>query len=131
MARIACTGRQGQRFAVIAPSLLCFARPLRRPALEKRTAYSHACSGVLGLAPLALSIGGHWSGGDILRFLLRRQAQGPVLELGCGIGRATIPLAQRGTDIIGLELSAPSLAHARSKSSDLPIRWIESDVRTF
>ena len=26
---------------------------------------------------------------------LARQAQGPILELGCGYGRITIPLAQR------------------------------------
>ena len=57
--------------------------------------------------------------------------QGPVLELGCGIGRATIPLAQRGVDITGLELSAPSLAYARAKTGDLPIRWAEGDVRSF
>lgn len=60
-----------------------------------------------------------------------RQAQGPVLELGRGIGRATIPLAQRGVDITGLELSAPSLAYARAKAGDLPIKWVEADVRSF
>ena len=61
-----------------------------------------------------------------------RQAQGPILELGCGYGRITIPLAQRGiTDLTGLELSAPSLAYARSKVGNLPICWVEEDVRNF
>jgi len=61
-----------------------------------------------------------------------RQTQGPILELGCGYGRVTIPLAQRGiTDLTGLELSAPSLAYARLKTRDLPIRWVEGDVRDF
>lgn len=63
---------------------------------------------------------------------LARQAQGPILELGCGYGRITIPLAQRGVpDLTGVELSVPSLAYARSKTADLPIRWVEADVRDF
>lgn len=60
-----------------------------------------------------------------------RQAQGPVLELGCGLGRYTIPLAERGIDITGLELSAPSLDYARKKAGALPIHWVEADVRDF
>src|SRR5262245_16552813 len=59
-------------------------------------------------------------------------ARGPILELGCGYGRITIPLAQRGiTDLTGLELSAPSLAYARAKAGLLPIQWVEADVRDF
>jgi 2-polyprenyl-3-methyl-5-hydroxy-6-metoxy-1,4-benzoquinol methylase len=30
--------------------------------------------------------------------------KGPVLELGCGTGRVTIPLAQHGVDMTGLDL---------------------------
>jgi SAM-dependent methyltransferase len=60
------------------------------------------------------------------------EAKGPVLERGCGYGRVTIPLAQRGiAPITGLELSAPSLAYARARSRDLPIRWVEADGRNF
>ncbi len=63
---------------------------------------------------------------------LARQAQGPILELGCGFGRITIPLAQRGVqNLTGLELSAPALAYARARAGDLPIRWVEADVRDF
>ena len=63
---------------------------------------------------------------------LAQQAQGPILELGCGYGRITIPLAQRGVqDLTGLELSAPSLAYARQRAGDLPIQWVEADVRNF
>src|SRR5262245_59824109 len=65
-------------------------------------------------------------------FDIIRQVQGPILELGCGYGRVPIPLAQRGiTDLTGLELSAPSLAYARTKAGTLPIRWVEADVRDF
>jgi SAM-dependent methyltransferase len=58
--------------------------------------------------------------------------RGSILELGCGYGRITIPLAQRGiTNLTGLELSAPSLAYARIKAGNLPIEWVEADVRSF
>lgn len=69
---------------------------------------------------------------DTLFFDIIRQVQGEILELGCGYGRVTIPLAQRGiTGLTGLELSAPSLAYARAKAGDLPIRWVAADVRNF
>ena len=60
------------------------------------------------------------------------QTRGPILELGCGYGRITIPLAQRGiSNLTGLELCPTSLAYARQKGGDLPIRWVEADVRDF
>lgn len=60
-----------------------------------------------------------------------RQADGSVLEVGCGDGRLTIPLAERGIDMTGIELSTPTLAYAREKARDLPITWIEGDARSF
>jgi SAM-dependent methyltransferase len=62
---------------------------------------------------------------------LAQQMGGGVLELGCGTGRITIPLAERGIDITGLDVVAEMLAYARSKSGDLPIQWVEADVRDF
>jgi SAM-dependent methyltransferase len=55
----------------------------------------------------------------------------PVLELGCGTGRLTIPLARAGIDITGLDLVSGMLARAREKAGDLPIHWIQADVRSF
>ena len=60
-----------------------------------------------------------------------QQAQGPILELGCGTGRYTIPLAERGIDMTGVELSTPSLAYAHEKAGQIPIHWVEADVRDF
>src|SRR5947207_4723872 len=37
---------------------------------------------------------------------------GPVLELGCGTGRVTIPLARAGAHMVGIDRSAPMLARA-------------------
>jgi SAM-dependent methyltransferase len=68
---------------------------------------------------------------DTIFFDVIRQTEGAVLELGCGMGRATIPLAQRGVDITGVELSAPSLTYAKQRAGELPIRWVEADIRDF
>ncbi len=46
-----------------------------------------------------------------------RQTGGPVLELGCGTGRVTWPVAEAGFEIVGLDLSEPMLQHARAKAS--------------
>ncbi|MFN8443532.1 MAG: class I SAM-dependent methyltransferase [Caldilineaceae bacterium] len=69
---------------------------------------------------------------DTILLDLARQSQGPILELGCGYGRITIPLAQRGVqNLTGLELSSSSLVYARARAGNLPIRWVEADVRDF
>ena len=62
---------------------------------------------------------------------LAREAGGPVLELACGTGRATIPIAELGLPVTGLDIVPGMLARARSKSSGLPVRWVEGDARTF
>jgi SAM-dependent methyltransferase len=62
---------------------------------------------------------------------LAQQAGGPVLELGCGTGRITIPLARHGVEMTGLDIVSGMLEQARSKAADLPIRWVEADARTF
>lgn len=55
-----------------------------------------------------------------------------VLELACGTGRVTIPIADAGVQITGLDGSPAMLAQAREKSAgrDNP-RWVEGDMRTF
>lgn len=66
---------------------------------------------------------------------LAQQLAGRVLELGCGTGRITIPLAQAGIPITGLDLMPPMLARAKEKAAGLPIEWaiewVHGDVRTF
>ena len=60
-------------------------------------------------------------------------AGGPVLELACGTGRLTIPLAGAGVDITGLDLSAGMLAQARAKARQArtKVSWVRADVRRF
>jgi SAM-dependent methyltransferase len=62
---------------------------------------------------------------------LAREAGDSVLEIACGTGRVTIPIAQLGFAITGLDIVPQMLEQARRKSRGLPIRWIEGDARTF
>lgn len=57
----------------------------------------------------------------------------PVLELACGTGRITIPLAEKGIEITGLDLTEPMLAQAQKKAAarNLQIKWVLADCRTF
>jgi len=62
---------------------------------------------------------------------LAKKLGGKVLELGCGTGRVTIPLAQSGVEIVGLDIVPGIIDLARRKSGELPIEWVVADVRTF
>ena len=57
----------------------------------------------------------------------------PVLELACGTGRVTIPLAESGIRITGIDISESMLSHARTKIKDkeVAIEWIKDDCRNF
>lgn len=60
-------------------------------------------------------------------------SRGPVLEVACGTGRITIPIAQRGIDVAGLDISKAMLGEARDKAQrlGLDIEWVEADCREF
>src|SRR5258706_10067042 len=71
--------------------------------------------------------------GHEIPFFLKQAklAAGPVLEVACGTGRLTLPLAREGIDITGLDVSRPMLECARRKAEteDLTIVWLERDCR--
>lgn len=54
-----------------------------------------------------------------------------VLDLACGTGSVTIPLAKAGYDMTGVDISADMLARARMKSEALPILYLNQDIRFF
>ena len=62
-----------------------------------------------------------------------KQVNGNVLEIACGTGRITIPIAKSGVNVTGLDAAKSMLDRARekSKSENLDIEWIEADCREF
>lgn len=48
-----------------------------------------------------------------------QQVRGPVLELGCGTGRISLPLARAGVSLVGIDRSDAMLAHAVRRAARL------------
>jgi ubiquinone/menaquinone biosynthesis C-methylase UbiE len=73
--------------------------------------------------------------GDPLDFYRRQIAQygEPVLELACGSGRLTIPLANEGVNITGMDISEDMLHLAKLKASKsgASLRFLQGDMRSF
>lgn len=53
-----------------------------------------------------------------------------VLDLGCGTGRHTLRLAQRGAIVTAVDFSDGMLERARGKTRDLDIRFVAHDLAT-
>jgi SAM-dependent methyltransferase len=71
---------------------------------------------------------------------LAARAEGPVLELGCGTGRVSAPLAGAGVRLVGVDRSAPMLERARSRADKARRRaravrrrptFIRADIRAL
>lgn len=61
---------------------------------------------------------------------------GPVLEIGCGTGRVTLPVAAAGVDIVGVDFSPAMLVKAEKRvatTSDLggSYEFVHGDMRTL
>jgi SAM-dependent methyltransferase len=56
-----------------------------------------------------------------------------MLELGCGTGRVTFPLAREGVHVVGIDRSAEMLARARARQrrlrKPLPLTLVRGDIR--
>jgi ubiquinone/menaquinone biosynthesis C-methylase UbiE len=66
------------------------------------------------------------------------QARGPVLELGCGTGRISLPLARAGVSLVGVDRSAAMLARAAKRAARLKtarrrgrLRLVRADIRAL
>jgi SAM-dependent methyltransferase len=71
---------------------------------------------------------------DITFYLKQAEKYGePILELACGTGRITIPLAEMGYEITGLDISAPMLKLAKTKANEIGVNveWVKADCRDF
>jgi SAM-dependent methyltransferase len=64
---------------------------------------------------------------------LARQQAGPVLELACGTGQLTIPIALEGLAVTGLDSSRAMLdvAKRRAAEAGADVTFVEGDMRDF
>ena len=66
---------------------------------------------------------------------LARRVGGPVLELGCGTGRVTFPVARTGVPIVGVDRSEQMLGRAVQRlkrvRNRLPLRLVRADIRSL
>jgi len=64
-----------------------------------------------------------------------RRCSGAVLELGCGSGRVSVPLAQAGLSVTGIDLSPAMLDLARQRAESAAVsartRFEQADVRAL
>src|SRR5579872_6934944 len=63
------------------------------------------------------------------------EAHGPVLELGCGTGRVSVPLAKAGVELVGVDRSAAMLARLSRRVSRLRprhrLKIVRADIRAL
>jgi ubiquinone/menaquinone biosynthesis C-methylase UbiE len=62
---------------------------------------------------------------------MAERAGGRILELGCGTGRVTIPVARTGARIVGVDRSSEMLGRALKRSRRTAVRpmWLRGDIR--
>ncbi|WBL17095.1 class I SAM-dependent methyltransferase [Sutcliffiella sp. NC1] len=55
--------------------------------------------------------------------------KGTIIDIACGTGRVTIPIAKAGHKVIGVDIHSGMLAEARNKTTNLnvDINWMEQD----
>lgn len=78
---------------------------------------------------------GQYATGSQLGFYHRQIARygAPALEIACGTGRLTIPLAEAGVEIMGVDISEHMLQHAKTKAAErgVDIAFVQADMRAF
>jgi SAM-dependent methyltransferase len=64
---------------------------------------------------------------------LAHRPVGPILDLACGPGRHSIPLAQRGFAVTGVDRSPFLLqkAQERGREAKVEVEWLQADMRDF
>jgi SAM-dependent methyltransferase len=62
---------------------------------------------------------------------LAREADGPILDLGCGTGRVALHLARRGFTVVGLDIDPQLIAKLTERGDGLSVQAVLADARTF
>ena len=71
-----------------------------------------------------------------IHFLLEELALPPgawILDVGCGVGRHAVPLAQAGLHVVGIDLSLGMLRQAQARASESGVHadWVQADAADF
>ena len=66
---------------------------------------------------------------DRLTRLLAASPGAEILDVPCGAGRLSLPLAQRGYRLTGVDWSSEFLGHARSRDAVQQVAWEQRDMR--
>lgn len=63
--------------------------------------------------------------------LLELTPPAEILDVPCGVGRLTLPLAARGYRMTGVDVTEPFLADARraAQAAGLDVQWVRQDMR--
>ena len=67
---------------------------------------------------------------------LAQASGGPVLEIGCGTGRVSLPIAAAGIDVVGVDFSTAMLEKAREQATKTKghggaVEFVQGDMRTL
>lgn len=62
---------------------------------------------------------------------LSNQAEGAVLDLGCGTGRVSTHLARRGFTVVGLDVDPDLISALAERAEGLPLQPLLADARGF
>ena len=71
-----------------------------------------------------------------VRFLLNELTLPPgawILDVGCGVGRHAVPLAQAGLRVVGVDLSSGMLRQGQARACELGVSvdWVQADASCF
>jgi SAM-dependent methyltransferase len=58
-------------------------------------------------------------------------AEGPILDLGCGLGRVALHLGRRGHDVVALDADLELVATLADRADGLPVQPLLADARAF
>lgn len=78
---------------------------------------------------------GHARGGDLAALIgaLNMQARPRVLDAACGTGHTAVAMAQRGWDVVGLDMTQQMLDEAQglARSRGVRVQWTLGDVHAM
>lgn len=82
---------------------------------------------------IELDVAVNWTGFGPEIEMLDSVEDADILELGCGGGQCTVSLAERGGNIVGMDLTRAQLDHARTLAAeyDVDIPFVEGDITSI